>query len=164
MGKQQESSCQRWINVNLVSIIKAAGERGASVLRLISSTQETIDSEIYGERRGGRSCSWLLWPPPLLLLWLLLLPLFLSQSKGSSSEEINRSERREEKTFLPPLPLTICPSSSSPFFHGEELSRCRLWWSRGWDGMELRQIGQSKVSFGGQSVGTQMLFWVHQCA
>lgn len=80
-----------------------------------------------------------------------------SQSTGSPSREINRSERREEKTFLPPLPLAICPSSSSPFFHGEELSRCRLRRSRGWDGMELRQIGQSKVSLGGQSMGTHMI-------
>ncbi|KAM7372497.1 hypothetical protein PAMP_009661 [Pampus punctatissimus] len=83
-----------------------------------------------------------------------------STSTGSSNGEINRSGRREENTFLPPLPLTICPSSSSPFFHGEKLSRCRLRRSRVWDGMELRQIGQSKVSFGGQSTGTHGLLWV----
>lgn len=36
--------------------------------------------------------------------------------------------------------------------------------SRGCDGMELRQIGQGKVSLGGQSLGTHMLLWVLPCA
>lgn len=54
----------------------------------------------------------------------------------------------------PSLPLTICASSSSSFFHGEELSRFGLRRSGDWDGMELREIGQSKVSFGGRSMGS----------
>lgn len=39
--------------MNVASVIKASKERGASVLRPIGLTQETIDSEIYGgeERR-----------------------------------------------------------------------------------------------------------------
>lgn len=61
----------------------------------------------------------------------------------------------EVKISLPPsLPLTICASSSSSFFHGEELSRFGLRRSGDWDGMELREIGQSKVSFGGRSMGS----------
>lgn len=61
----------------------------------------------------------------------------------------------EVKIFLPQfLTLTICAASSSSFFHGEELSRFGLRRSGDWDGMELREIGQSKVSFGGRSVGS----------
>lgn len=89
----------------------------------------------------------------------LLLLLLLPQSTGSSGGEINRSQRGEDVTPSPP-PLAICPSSPSPLFHGEELSRCRLRGSRGWDGMELRQIGQSKVSLGAQT----MLLWMHRGA
>lgn len=152
---QEESRGGARIPVNTAAFIKAAEDRRASVLLPIRLTQETIDSEIYGERREE-----------VLLVAVTTLPscfssLHSSQSTGSSSGEINRSERRDEKTFLRPLPLAICPSSSSPFFHGEELPRCRLRRPRGWDGMELRQIGQSKVSFSGLSMGTHRLLWAH---
>lgn len=76
----------------------------------------------------------------------------------------NKEKREQRRQNIPPPPLDICPSSSSPFFHGEELSRCMLRRSRGCDGMELRQIGQGKVSLGGQSLGTHMLLCVLPCA
>lgn len=115
MSEQQESSCRRWINVNVASLIKASKERGASVLRPISLTQETIDSEIYGgeERREEVLLAAVTPSPPLLPLWLLLLPPFLPVYRlVKRRNKQKRVQRREDIPPSPPpryLPIFIQP-------------------------------------------------------
>ncbi|KAI9534142.1 hypothetical protein NQZ68_016860 [Dissostichus eleginoides] len=77
----------------------------------------------------------------------------------------NKQKRAQRREHIPPSPPPhYLPIFIQPFFHGEELPRCRVRRSRGWDGMGLRQIGQSKVSSGVQSRAPHGAAAGHQCS
>ena len=114
-------------------------------------SRETIDSEVQGGEETREEV--------LLAAVTPLLPLPPSPStvyRLVRRRNKQKPARRRRYSLLPfsssspPPPSLSAHLHPALLFHGEELSRCRLRGSRGWDGMELRQIGQSKVSLGAQ--------------